>query len=182
MDIIDVMMAAADAKKKYGNSVLRWDETQGRRAFAYDTVNLREQLIYGDTGWRQYAIPANWPVGGNIYLRRFGHSVFCFFSITLESTPGYSFAIEPAGVGWTGWTGFSDALGTSQPLVVRQVTGSAPQFATVSQSGPSLTITGLNAVTQAISGFSLSGYLSWSTIDPWPVTLPGVSVIAPPVG
>lgn len=61
----------------------RVDQTAGRAIYTWDDVNGREQLIYGDTGWRSLAtadLMSGWKITGHVRIRRINNMVFFRFS------------------------------------------------------------------------------------------------------
>jgi hypothetical protein len=53
----------------------RMDYTAGRALYQWDEISNREQLVYGDTGWRVLDLLNGWT--GTVHIRRFGISVKC---------------------------------------------------------------------------------------------------------
>lgn len=136
---------------------VRWDQTAGRAAYMWDDLNGRDQLIYGDTGWRIVTslAAADW-TSGTMYLRRNGYQVELGGS--LNTTSG---AIVQA----------------NTPLMALPV-GYRPAF-TINKiiAGGNVNhgvIVGTDGVLRADSGLSaIRWQLTWMTSDAWPNTLPG---------
>lgn len=88
--------AAINTNETNLTRALRVDDTIGRAVYAWDNTAAREQLIYGDTGWRAlstwtaagvvtgWALTASWAptsgVAGGVYIRRQGRFVSVRFA------------------------------------------------------------------------------------------------------
>lgn len=149
----------------------RWDQTAGRAMYHWDTLNTREQLIYGDTGWRQVLSPgdiANMP-NMQAYIRRVGHTVhFHAYETTAGGTASgaTSLYVTP--------TGFRFVLGASPGMIAGSVidSGALP----ISGASIYLASAGTYTVTlRAVSGVRHYATISWTTTDSWPTTLPGTA-------
>lgn len=155
-------------------SSLIFDETAGRVVNAWDYLNQREQLIYGDTGWRSLTVPNVAPLDGSgtINIRRVNDRI----SLQFDK------------VGYTG-TGVSEYLTGAGFIPV----GFRPGYA----DNPTDSVGNVNAnkmfilgVLQAsrirllssVSGWpgvgvdALRGQVTWTTNETWPNSLPGVAV------
>lgn len=139
----------------------RVDQTAGRAIYQWDDVNVREQLVYGDTGWRNVssAIGNGWT--GYMYIRRIGYVVY--FKAAIDGTNFTSDHFYPA---FNTMTGF-----------IPDLAGTIPQIGMADQNNT------LKAVYYATdlyvrSGIKISGTLisiQWTTADAWPTTLPGTA-------
>jgi hypothetical protein len=148
------------------NGLQYWDETVGRRQFAWDTVNNRWQLVYGDTGWRDVTASLNAIASvtyGYCYIRRIGAVVHVHARVTstvatalasMYTTPtGFRFRNGVADYGFTAFTATGAAGG---------------RF--VSAAGVDIYAQTFAAVT------SLTLLFQYPTDDAWPATLPGTAV------
>lgn len=69
---------------------LKVDQTAGRTFYTWDYLNMREQLVYGDTGTRDITALVTWPTGvsittgSKVLLRRRGYSVEIWVEEGLE--------------------------------------------------------------------------------------------------
>lgn len=57
----------------------RMDQAAGRALYVWDDLNNREQLVYGDTGWRICSVINGWT--GTLQMRRIGGVVYCTGSL-----------------------------------------------------------------------------------------------------
>lgn len=136
---------------------VRWDETVGRRAFMWDTVNSRWQMVYGDTGWRDVTTLTTAGTCQAAKIRRSGALV----EYTIYA--GSEDMILPLP------SGFQPGMGTN---AVGLPTGTTPPG-----------ILRWNAVDpRCFSPVGGAAYyfvteitVSYSTDQPWPTTLPGVA-------
>lgn len=149
------------------NGLSYWDESVGRRQFAWDTVNNRWQLTYSDTGWRN--ITASMTAVTNltwtsVMMRRQGTRV----DLTLYATT----TAAASGSAYTVPTGFR-----FRPAVIDSAWVGTRAGAT---------LTNLCNVTTAVGGTSLTWNsdalagtyyvsVSYLTDDAWPASLPGVA-------
>jgi len=153
--------ANASTTTFYGAAPLtRWAEAAGRTAYAWDSTNHREQLIYGDTGWRDISslisTDAVLTTVGSWYLRRIGSRV------ALQAT------------------------GVTKTAVAKTLTGLIPTgFRAAPANGVGILGDANNSLCRALSNtsgdiilaaaVSSAGSLgfTWTTSDTWPGTLPG---------
>lgn len=146
----------------------RIDDTAGKAFYVWDDNSGREQLIYGDTGWRQLdaALLSN-SYMGSLQLRRTG------YSIILRG------AIKPP-TGTTTFNGvFLSALptgfvGATSPWLFYNVrSNGSPTFFTLYKKGAELSFESSPTVTDVSEA---RFEITFATTDPWPTTLPGVAV------
>lgn len=130
-------------------SPLTVKQDAGRTITAWDYLNNREQLIYGDTGWRK--------VAENIHVRRDGNTVWLHIY---------------GAIGISGETKDLDAA--------MLPSGFRPRFHTQDTYEQGSTIKRLSNLTSGqvrLYGHAGGGWTtaadSWTTIEPWPATLPG---------
>ncbi|AZS07980.1 hypothetical protein SEA_GREENHEARTS_1 [Arthrobacter phage GreenHearts] len=141
----------------------RVDTTAGRAIYQWDDLNLREQLMYGDTGFRQLTLE-NGYLGG-LYLRRWGSMVNLTGTIT-----------RPVGGSLNGifysqiHIGFRPQNSNWVHHPVRHSNNAAwfsfyrkyTEFTFENSTGDS------DAAQVRID-------VTWMTVDPWPTVLPGIA-------
>lgn len=138
----------------------RVDQAAGRAIYTYDDLNNRDQMVYGDTGWRD--VSANLANGwtGALYIRRVG--------VTIEVVGrGLDSASATSSQLYTLPSGFMPPRDI--PLFARPAASSAP---------PAYGSIGTAAIGVA-TGIALNGnsfQAIYSTITSWPTTLPGTAV------
>lgn len=133
----------------------------GRVITAWDYVNHREQMIYGDTGMRDVTSLITNHVSGKLLMQRTGNVVIVHFNDIMTS--------HPEAAGWTKLatipSGFRAAVSSDQmstyPDATRQRRRQVNYYGDVSVSN-------YNPNTPQI------GTAVYTTRDPWPATLPGV--------
>lgn len=143
----------------------RTDVSLGRRIFTWDEFNGREQMVYGDTGWRNVTADLinGWGNGGNtgsVLIRRYNNMVSLkLIGITVAGATSDAFLNSINGFkhhnsqGWEPiWTG----LGSGGLM---------------REQGGTLSLTPRNVI--AASTF---GTMSWMTDDAWPNPLPGTAM------
>lgn len=146
----------------------RVDQTAGRAIYQWDELNNREQLIYGDTGWRNMnaIVDPNFvPEGVGVQLRRIGNRVTCDVRGKLTAVPtvptqqlimaipvgfrGVNYAVYPSGIS-----------GTS----------------VISMGYPSNNIDlYLYSTANFVNASTRIAQASWTTDEVWPTTLPGTA-------
>jgi hypothetical protein len=143
----------------------RIDQSAGRVIYQWDDVNKREQLIYGDTGWRDVSagLTSGW-VGG-LHIRRIGS----ILHVSIRSvTPPMA---SPVGQFYAWPAGFApDIMGTY--ITTRpdsSVTLTSLYFNTVGVTHNILS----NAWTSGMG--SLLGNFSFPVSAAWPTALPGTA-------
>lgn len=166
----------------------RWDETVGRRCFRWDWNNSREQMVYGDTGWRLCgewdaagnftaglqvsAFSAPWVSGasGKWYMRRIGYTVEHRIWGVQASVLASAAAIF--GTGTSIPAGFQD--GEYEQIPVATTVGSS--FASIGCAASRNYLCGYASASLTIN----RSRVSYITDQVWPTTLPGTSAILPP--
>lgn len=141
----------------------RVDQTAGRAIYTFDEINNREQLIYGDTGWRD--ISANILNGhtGSIMVRRTLHETHLKIDVTPNAT-------------------------TPQADVFNWPSGFEPSSSAFYTTRPSSAVASLNVYTNNLK-VSISTINDWQEVwgsvnwmgtlpcfEPWPITLPGTAI------
>lgn len=139
----------------------RVDEAAGRAIYAWDELNVREQLIYGDTGIRRVeGLFVNGWTCAIASLRRVGQVV----------TLGL-YSINPAGQ--TAANAFTLPLGFGQ--------GYGGSIGMPVQAGGGVNYVQLSSVRELLPPTAVSSctgfihVLTWTTTDSWPTTLPGTA-------
>ena len=162
-----------------------WDETVGRREFAWDYNNNRWQMVYGDTGWRDVTslVGSEWKTAGastvSMVLRRIGYTVYVEFSVALvdpNTKPTGNLAVlgapyaGPVGgqIDYSDMFALYDTSGIATPVWIRE------------QAGTLFPLGGGRFPATPASGV-FRGRLSWSTTDLWPTVLPGTMLNGVPV-
>jgi len=162
---------------------VKWDESVGRRCFAWDTVNSRWQMIYGDTGVRDVAASSTLPGDTTIAalkVRRIGNTV----EFVAWFTPGATLqAIDRRGIRsmYALPSGFRPSMNGSQydALPAGALgTGDQTRFLMLGTPTDGTTLyfwatgdaasTNWTAVTHILRRI-------WTTNDPWPTVLPGTA-------
>lgn len=151
----------------------RVDQTAGRAIYTWDNVNNREQLAYGDTGWRDVSAVTAWtdaifPAGvvtASGYparVRRIGYNIELHFGIdkAASGTPSAAAAIP---------LGFRPVSGAAVAAIGG--TSGLALFRAFHSGGTSLLVI---QSTVAITGGSIT--ITYSTNDPWPTALPGTAI------
>jgi hypothetical protein len=151
----------------------RVDQTAGRAIYQWDDVNNREQLIYGDTGWRDVtaSITAPFTVNG-LHIRRVHNRVTLHWD-SLTSGP----SAAPTGSAFTAPTGF--VVSNRDPsyygrAVLQQAANSIGNI--WSYGWNSATLIPQQCIGSWFSGAYFNGGFTYLTDDPWPTTLPGTAL------
>lgn len=140
----------------------RTDQTAGRAIYQWDDLNNREQLIYGDTGWRNIAplLVDGTIVGNGLNIRRVGYWVDITVNAWKPGKTGPSALLAELPNGFR-------TINTRE-IVARQGTSIVHPQMDYLLSG--ITVNSADA-TNAVS-FTYG----FSTRDQWPTTLPGTAV------
>lgn len=141
-------------------------ETAGRTVKVWDYLNNREQLIYGDTGWRDVTALCTGVVSGGIYLRRTAHEARLRLS-GVKLVEGASILVADGGL----LLPFAPDRLDSEDGNVRHANTETLRRVNVSQYG-GVRIYG------ATTSDLLFGTVSWALSRPWPATLPGVARVS----
>lgn len=140
----------------------RVDQTAGRAIYAWDDLNSREQLIYGDTGRRDVAAAAaNGWVFGSLEVRRTGSMV----SLSI-----YGLNRNSSAQNW----GYQLPVGFRPSGYVRFLTQTHanPSAVAPAEIDPSTGYVSAGWVTPTAH----HGTVTYQTSDPWPTTLPGAAI------
>lgn len=154
----------------------RVDQAAGRVIYAWDYINAREQIIYGDTGWRTVAVTpvAGKVLSGSVRYRRRGDRVeLAFVDVLLDpANNGFCEIILSNEVP----VGFRPhALHRGLQAVGLQNNALNHQWITnYGTIGWVHTInSGVYSVVRPTS--TLMGSITWTTDEAWPTTLPGTA-------
>ncbi len=143
----------------------RTDQTAGRAIYMRNELTNREQLIYGDTGWRDIKADILEVTGittDNARICRVGSEVF--IAIILPSSAPYTTLTLKSFL-----SGFRGTAGSAGSRVITSRGGNTGVFLVSSTGAASIVQTGSAAGELNIFG-------SYRTTDPWPTTLPGTAV------
>jgi hypothetical protein len=142
------------------NGLAYWDESVGRRQFAWDTVNNRWQMVYGDSGIRVITadLVNGWTCSASLYIRRENNTV------TLWSDGGLSGAAKTSDTLLTIPTGFRAAQ-DHYCIAITTATNAALPYILATAGG--LTCSSTTAG-QRIN-------FRWTTTGAWPTVLPGTA-------
>lgn len=157
-------------------------ETAGRVVYQWDNVNFREQIIWGDTGWRTWSPPINGVVtGGTVRFRRVNENVYLrFIDLQLSTAAnGFGELIAAADVP----VGFRpNGVERSMQSVGQTNNATYPQMISIYSSVGWLyqTIGIANSLSRPTA--PLQGTVSWVTDEVWPTTLPGTAFNTIPNG
>ncbi|ASR83736.1 hypothetical protein KDJ04_gp02 [Arthrobacter phage Nubia] len=154
------------AWRHFGTS--RVDITAGRAMYQWDEANNREQLVYGDTGWRNITtdILNGW-TGSVISVRRYGAEVFLrLYQVNGTAQTANTIVTLPAG--------FRPGTFQYEPCYTE-----AAALATIL-----IESTGNIKAAGGATKYGTAAYseVRWSTTETWPATLPGVASGSIPVG
>ena len=138
-----------------------WDESVGRRQFAWDTVNNRWQMVYADSGVRDLsavALSNGWTVNVSTFkIQRQGYLVSVQLYVDKTAASADTIYTLP--------TGFRPSI----PVNSASPTGTSDDYcySYVQSSG----VIGVTRVSMTANIGYL--YFSFPTTDAWPATLPG---------
>lgn len=143
----------------------RVSEAAGRAIYAWDATNHREQMIYGDTGWRDVSslLVNGWK--GIVHMRRTLHDVkLQIVSLSAAEATSGTFMVAPTGF-QLGLTSLGNVRGfvfsNTNPITMRSVNISGSATVSVTQ--------------YTTADVQLLGSFEWSTHQPWPTVLPGTA-------
>ena len=139
------------------NGLSYWDESVGRRQFAWDTVNNRWQMVYGDTGWRDVSASLANSWTGTLLVRRIGYIVYV--RATLGGTAATNNNL------WSFPSGWACLTTPSTHLLAGINNALAPIFAQANSGNAAI------ATPDRTNSIVITG--AYSTGDAWPASLPG---------
>ncbi|WNN94524.1 minor tail protein [Arthrobacter phage Lewando] len=180
----------------------RVDQTAGRVIYQWDPVNNREQLIYGDTGWRSIALDSTYGLiaAGNFFgavnggvvaesllqLRRIGNVVYLVGGALQPkqdySTAARSLCILPSGFrserdGQHVINRYGNNSGDANQRLVNVMPGASWSNPAAVQIVPLIDANWNNYAAGGTWPRALGGiwvWASWTTSDAWPTSLPGI--------
>ncbi|MBZ4486279.1 pyocin knob domain-containing protein [Microbacterium sp. cx-55] len=141
----------------------RVDQTAGRAIYTWDDLNNREQLIYGDTGWRDISADLINGWSGTAQLRRVGALVELKFNGLDPSAQTSATALQLA-------AGFRPG-GTNERPLLHTATTPATVYRMSITGGSSA-----SSINAAANAGLLYGSGTFMTSDTWPTVLPGTAV------
>ncbi|AZS11109.1 hypothetical protein SEA_WAWA_2 [Arthrobacter phage Wawa] len=145
-------------------SSTRVSQAAGRAFYQWNDVALQEQLIYGDTGWRDMSslLVNGWTLGtgGALQVRRVGYQVYWrAYNLNGSAATSSVFVMIPAGFGYETYNNrLPTTDGTSvTSVLVNNTTG-----------------IGANVAVPIATAFA-SNFSNWNypTVQVWPASLPG---------
>jgi hypothetical protein len=144
----------------YSYTSSRVDQTAGRVIYQWDDLNSREQIIWGDTGWRDIkGLTINGWTSTSLLIRRVGSSVSLVGNIT--ATAATSDHYLPIQAGFAPFAGNYHGVASS--------TAVPPLFRPL----------GTDAVNHYVTSGGFSGtynlQANYMTVSPWPTALPGTA-------
>ena len=149
------------------------DQTAGRTVKVWDYLNNREQMVYGDTGWRSLTVPAVAPLEGtgSILIRRVGSRVTLQFD-----SVGYTGAGTPEYMTAAGFlpNGFCPEYFDNPHGLISNISTNRFYFIGILQASR-LRFSHFLVAAPGIGTNALRGQISWTTTQTWPTTLPGVA-------
>lgn len=155
---------ALEPSVNYG--AVRFATRAGRAAYLTDPATSTEQLVYGDTGWRDISTLLTNGWTGTIRIRR------TLYDVKLQITT-MSAAVASNGTFLIAPVGFqlgSSALGNFRGFLFSNTTP-------ITMRGVNIAGTAAVAVTQySTADTQTLGTFEWSTNEAWPTTLPGTAV------
>lgn len=148
----------------------RVDQTAGRAIYQWDDVNAREQLVYGDTGWRNVAAdlsPSDF--AGTVFVRRQGGLVTVHINVTPADVTRENATI------YTLPSGFRPDNPPSSLFYAIGRQGNSLKLTqmTVNSSGALAARTATNNWVPADGAFQVQA--TFPTSQTWPTTLPGIA-------
>lgn len=134
------------------------NETAGRTVTVWDYLNGREQLIYGDTGWRNISsLLASGNYAANVWIRRQRNEV----TVNMQDVT--------TGAGLVTLFTLASGYRPDNPSVRAGIISDGNNSRVVSPFGSSFRLMSMPG-----SGF-WAGSVTFTTNDPWPTSLPGVA-------
>ncbi|AXH46683.1 hypothetical protein QCN35_gp21 [Arthrobacter phage Synepsis] len=143
----------------------RVDQTAGRAIYQWDDLNLREQLIWGDTGWREVSglLVLGW-TGGALYMRRVGFTVMLVGIINGAASTSDHFLSLLNDPGFR-----PSAQGSFSPVI----SGDYTAFRDMQYDATAGVMQMYIRAAPANKDWRISA--SWQTAQSWPTTLPGTA-------
>lgn len=160
----------------------RVDQTAGRAIYQWDDLNNREQLVYGDTGWRDVRSLGNATnfdfTTRIINLRREGNTVRLSGQLqVLAGVTAFSystFLAVPTGFRVAG--GIPYMVGVESTALQVRTTTALLRMLSIGNDMALQTIPGTGGLGNMAAGDVVNLSASWSTMEAWPTTLPGTAV------
>lgn len=147
----------------------RVDQTAGRAIYQWDPINDRDQLIYGDTGWRRMPVldsSGNSIVsGGSLDIARHGQGVSMSFWALTFSTSGTKYLDNFFPQGWMPGQTVQAFLWSDTNNVQRRIR---------------ILNTGFVALYDVVAGENITGVVNYRTTQAWPTSLPGTAFASIP--
>jgi len=138
----------------------RVDQSAGRAIYAWDNLNNREQLVYGDTGWRDVkALTINGWSSTSLLIRRVGSAVSLVGSVSATAATSDHYMPLQAG--------FAPAAGGYHG--VASSTAVPPVFRPLGTDGTN------HYVTSGGTSGTYNIQANYMTVSSWPTTLPGTA-------
>jgi len=153
----------------------RVDQTAGRAIYQWDDLNGREQLVYGDTGWRKLTMDAaTYTVDNGLYIRRIGYDVALRIVDVTFKPAASTTSILTIPAGFTTPDYVQAYLGNQSgadapPMVHTRIT---PNYDTAPHSFYVQRNSRLPLPYDIRTGGTM---VKWITSDAWPLTLPGTA-------
>lgn len=153
----------------------RVDQAAGRAIYTWDDLNNREQLVYGDTGWRTVTVTpvAGAVTSGSVRYRRIGSQVYLrFIDVLLAAGSGYCPIIlsteVPVGFRPISNERSQQSIGLGNNALAMQVISIFGEIAWSKTIDTAVS-------TARPTASTLSGTVQWVTDEAWPTVLPGTA-------
>lgn len=151
-------------------AAILFSQTAGRVVTAWDYLNNREQLIYGDTGERDITALSARVAAGKVYIQRVGPDVTLTLSMVKLSDVAGGASVDLFAPGVIP-AGFRHRRTTWYPVKANGATAVANAFR---QFG--ITASGwLPIYSSAALEDEYRAVIKYTTSDPWPAALPGTA-------
>lgn len=139
----------------------RTDKTAGIAIYGWDEVAQREQLVYGDTGWRQMSgFMENGWTASSLLLRRIGRQVIIRgYYLNPAAATSDTFVLLPAGFR-------RGVVSIALPIQAGPTVASFIALAATAATTPR---------TAGIVGSSIGWEVQYEVDEAWPTTLPGTA-------
>jgi len=141
----------------------RVDQSAGRAIYVWDDVNNRDQLIYGDTGWRELSSTGllNGWTANSVLIRRVNNLVsFKIYQLNPSAATADIFTQIPAGFIRTHGAGTILFPKSNAEVAFLQLTSGGMTFGT-----------------RGVAVYGTGGFceVQWTTAESWPTSLPGTA-------